>query len=183
MFTNYYALSVHDIEHRANIDHNNHFVLTDHERRAMNNESKHDFMAYADEFLTRVGMELLPNGDVVGPVGVVFSQKFEEEYREHLAQWNPIELFNAWAEIDSSRVTLTVNWVDGIATLTRRYGWSFVEIGQVEFEATEEEDTTYEALNEALERAGIPVEWTEAHTETVGPGDTVTITGYGLSNI
>ena len=178
MNTKYNALSVNIIEY-ADIDPLNGFDLTDEERREMNNEAIHALIEYADQFLAPKGLEMLPTGEVVGPVGIEFSQEFEETFLGCLAFWDDREVSERWADIDSSRVTLTVNWVEGTATLERMRGGEMVMIGQVEFEATEEAESTYEALNEAFEAAGLDITW-NADTADDNAGDVSVVRKFGL---
>lgn len=179
MDTKFHALSVTDIIDRTDIDPLNGFDLTIEERREMRQAAIHSFMTYADNFLTPHGLEMIVNGDVVGPVGTDVSQEFEDEFREHLGFWDDQDLVERWADIDSSRVALTVNWVEGTATLAREYDDEFVTVAEVEFEATEEPDSTYEALNEALEAAGLDITW-NADTADDEAGDISTVQALGL---
>ena len=178
MNTKYHALSI-NIDEYADIDPQNGFDLTDEERREMNNEAIHTLVEYADQFLAPKGLEMLPTGEVIGPVGVEFSQEFEEAFRGCIAFWDDREVSERWADIDVSRVTLTVNWVEGTATLERMRGGEMVMIGQVEFEATEDPETTHDALNEALEAAGLDITWDE-DTADEDTGDISIVRKFGL---
>lgn len=179
MNTKYHALSVNDIIGRADIDPLGSFDLTDEERSEMLHDAVGSFMIYADQFLTPMGLEMLPNGDVVGPAGVQVSQEFEEAFRECLAFWDDRELVERWEDVDASRVALTVNWVEGTAKLERMRGGEFVTVAEVEFQATEEAGTTYDALNEALEAAGLDITW-DADTADEDAGDVSVVRAFGL---
>ena len=179
MNTKYHALSVNNIVDRANIAPLDNFDLTMTERWEMLHEAVYSFVRHADQFLTPHGLEMLPTGEVIGPVGTDVSQEFEEDFREHVAFWDDQDLVERWEDIDSSRVTPTVNWVDGTATLERLRDGEMVMIGEVEFEATEDPDTTYEALNEAFEAAGLDITW-NADTADKNLGDISIVRAYDL---
>lgn len=179
METKYHALSINNIVDRANIDPLDNFDLTMTERWEMLHEAVHSFIRHADKFLIPHGLEMLPTGEVIGPVGTEFSQEFEDDFREHVAFWDDQDLVERWGDIDSSRVTLRVNWVEGTATLERLRAGEPVIIGEVEFEATEDPDTTYEALNEALEAAGLDITW-NADTADENLGDISIVRALGL---
>ena len=179
METKYHALSINNIVDRANIDPLDDFDLTMTERWEMLHEAVYSFVRHADKFLTPHGLEMLPTGEVIGPVGTDVSQEFEEDFREHVAFWDDQDLVERWEDIDSSRVTLTVNWVDGTATLERLRDGEMVMIGEVEFEATEEAETTYEALNEEFEAAGLDITW-DADTADEDHGDFSIARKFGL---
>lgn len=142
-------------------------------------QSVQSFVRHADQFLIPYGLEMLGNGTVVGPAGTDVSQEFTDEFREHLASWDDQNLVKLWAGIDSSRVALTVNWVEGTAVLARDYDGEMVTIAEVEFEATEEPESTYEALNDAFEAAGLVITWNE-DTADDEAGDVSTVQASGL---
>ena len=95
--TAYPALRV-TMDRYTNIDPNNDLTLTDDDQFDMRLEALMTFIRHADEFLAQKDLELLPNGVVVGPTGISLDSTFEEEYREHLADWDASALIRKWID-------------------------------------------------------------------------------------
>lgn len=176
--TTYPALRV-TMDRYIYIDPDHDFTLTEADRVSMGVEALMEFVHYADEFLAQKNLEILPNGDVIGPTGVYFDAAFEEAFREHLAHWDDSALVRKWLDIDMSLVTLTIDWGEGTATVTRLRHGEDTLIMHADFDPALSIEDACEEINVTFESFGVDTNIQPDCRDT--PNESVTkITVLGL---
>lgn len=163
-----------------NIDPNREIILTDSERGEMMREARGALEAWMDEFLDRYDGCMLGNGEIIVPhrpePGKELPEDFAEQLREHADAWDASELVDRWLEVADRSVRLTVWWDGGVVTVQRLYPTGWVEVARVTAEfptgADHEiqlgeigrsfiESEHCEAIDDALEDAGLIVSWAD----------------------
>lgn len=176
--TTYPALRV-TMDRYIYIDPNHDFTLTEADRVSMGGEAMMSFIQHVDKFLNHYDLEILPSGHVIGPTGIYFDAAFEEEYREHLAHWDDSALVRKWADIDTSPVTLTIDWGEGTATVTRRRHNEDTLIMHADFDPALSVEDACEEINVTFEALGVRTNVQPNYRDT--PNESVTkITVLGL---